>query len=183
MAYAMTILAVTVAAFFLQLAVPGFTEFLILDPVHLFQQPWTLVTSMFLHGNFTHLFFNMFALIIFGPLLEGKIGGRHYITLYFIAGLAGGIGYIVTGGSSPALGASGAIFGILGALAFIEPNMIVFVGMIPMPMWLAGIFWFITETVSGVYELSNIANFAHVFGLVIGYFYARQVRPHLVLYS
>ncbi len=183
MSYSMFILIACVGAFFLQLAVPGFTEFLILDPAHLFQQPWTLVTSMFLHANFTHLFFNMFALIIFGPLLEGKIGGRHFITLYFIAGLAGGIGYIVTGGTVPALGASGAIFGILGALAFLEPNMIVFVGMIPMPMWLAGVFWFITETLSGVYELSNIANFAHVFGLVIGYFYAKSIAPKLVLYS
>lgn len=183
MSYSMAVLLVTISAFVLQLVAPPLVPYLWLDPKTAFAMPWTFVTSIFLHGGLMHLFFNMFALVIFGPLLEGRIGGNNFIALYFISGLAGGLGYIVTGGSVPALGASGAIFGILGALAFLEPNMIVFVGWIPMPMWLAGIFWFITEIIYGVASLTNIANFAHVFGLVVGYFYARALKPKLVLYS
>ncbi|MBU1197145.1 rhomboid family intramembrane serine protease [Candidatus Micrarchaeota archaeon] len=181
--YSLYLLGITFAIFFIQLLIPGFTEFFWLDPQHIFQQPWGFITSMFLHGGFSHLFFNMFALFIFGPILESRLGSQRFLMLYFAAGILGNIGYLLTGGVQPALGASGAIFGILGALVALEPNMIVFVSFIPMPMWVAGVFWFVLEVFSGVYVVSNIANFAHVFGLVLGYGFARYIKPQLLYYS
>ncbi len=182
--YTAWLLGITVAVFFLQLILgQGFWELFWLNPATVYQQPWTVFTSMFLHGGFTHLFFNMFALLIFGPVLESRIGSNRFLGLYVASGILGSVGYILTGGVHPALGASGAIFGILGALVALEPNMMVFVGFIPMPMWLAGLFWFFTETLSGVANLTNIANFAHVSGLVVGYFYARHLKPKLWQYG
>ncbi|MFH1107128.1 MAG: rhomboid family intramembrane serine protease [Candidatus Micrarchaeota archaeon] len=182
MSYAMMLLYINLFAFVIQFFLPlPLLQMLMLDPKNALFMPWQFVTSMFMHAGLFHLFFNMFALLIFGPLLEQRIGGRQFLILYFLAGLAGGVLYILTGGTVPALGASGAIFGILGAMAALEPNMIIFVGFIPMPMWLAGIFWLFTEIVSGVAAVTNIANFAHVGGLAIGYVYAKRAKPDMVL--
>lgn len=181
--YWLYLLVVTVLVFFLQMLVPGLTETLWFNPAHALSQPWGFFTSMFLHGGFEHLFFNMFALLIFGPILESRIGSNRFLGLYLVSGVLGSVGYLVTGGVEPALGASGAIFGVLGALVALEPNMMVFVSFIPMPMWLAGIFWFFTETVYGIAGSTSIANFAHVAGLVVGYFYARHLKPSLMMYG
>jgi membrane associated rhomboid family serine protease len=82
---------------------------------------WRLVTAMFLHAGVTHLAFNMFALYWLGSVVEQAIGTRHYILLYFVSGLAGSAGALVF--SNPlatTVGASGAIFGVLGALLILE---------------------------------------------------------------
>ena len=175
--YAFYILVLTFAVFFLQQVFP-IEQFLILTPATVLAQPYTLITSIFLHGGIAHIIFNMFALLIFGPILESRIGSKKFLMLYLGAGIAGNIGYILTGGTLPALGASGAIFGILGALAILEPNMIVFVGFIPMPMYIAAIFWIITEF---LYTLapSNIANWAHLFGLFVGLYYGWKLKAEL----
>ncbi|MEN7982323.1 MAG: rhomboid family intramembrane serine protease [Nanoarchaeota archaeon] len=88
---------------------------------------WSLLTSMFIHGSFFHLFANMFSLFFVGGFLEKIIGKKRFFWVYLIAGLIGGIFYIfatiIFGGSNiPAVGASGAIFGLLGVLAVLVPN-------------------------------------------------------------
>ena len=94
--YALWLLGITVAVFLLQLVVPGFTEAFWLNPSTVFSQPWTVFTSMFLHGGPTHLLFNMFALLIFGPVLESRIGQNRFLGLYIASGILGSVGYIVT---------------------------------------------------------------------------------------
>jgi membrane associated rhomboid family serine protease len=82
---------------------------------------WRLVTAMFLHAGVTHLAFNMFALYWLGSVVEQAIGTGQYILLYFVSGLAGSAGALVF--SNPlatTVGASGAIFGVLGALLILE---------------------------------------------------------------
>lgn len=88
---------------------------------------WSLLTSMFLHGSFFHLFANMFSLFFIGNFLERIIGKKRFFLVYLIAGLFGGVFYIcaamVLGNIDvPAVGASGAIFGLIGVLAFLVPN-------------------------------------------------------------
>ena len=78
---------------------------------------WRLFTAMFLHANLLHLFFNCFALFIFGRLVEGVYGHTRFTIIYVLAGLAGGVLSYMFNKTAIAVGASGAIFGILGALA------------------------------------------------------------------
>jgi membrane associated rhomboid family serine protease len=90
------------------------------------QHLWTLVTSMFLHGSFFHLFANMFSLFFIGSFLENLIGKKRFLWTYLIAGLVGGIFFVLAslifgGVEIPAVGASGAIFGLLGVLAVLVP--------------------------------------------------------------
>ncbi len=87
---------------------------------------WTLLTSMFMHGSFFHIFANMFSLFFIGNLLERIIGKKRFFWIYFISGVIGGIFYVIAcvvfgGLNTPAVGASGAIFGLLGVLAVLIP--------------------------------------------------------------
>ncbi len=77
---------------------------------------WRVVTAMFLHGAVLHLLFNMYALWLFGPVLERRFGSLSYGALYLAGGLGGGMLYQLIGSDAAAVGASGAIFGLLGAL-------------------------------------------------------------------
>ena len=101
---------------FLQLF--GLVPALALPKLHL----WQFVTYMFLHGGFWHLAFNMFALWMFGSDIEALWGRRTFLQYYFVSGLGGGLTYTLTawGSSTPLVGASGAIFGILGAAFVLE---------------------------------------------------------------
>jgi membrane associated rhomboid family serine protease len=81
---------------------------------------WRLGTSMFLHASIIHIGFNMAALYFIGTPVEQYLGGARYIGLYLVSGLAGSAGALVLTPNSPTLGASGAIFGILGAMLIIE---------------------------------------------------------------
>jgi len=91
------------------------------------QSLWAFLTSMFMHGSFFHLFANMFSLFFVGGFLEKLIGRKRFFWVYLIAGLVGGIFYVgatmIFGDINiPAVGASGAIFGLLGVLAVLVPN-------------------------------------------------------------
>jgi len=81
---------------------------------------WRLATSMFLHASIIHIAFNMFALYVIGTPVEQYLGRARYVGLYFISGLAGGAGAVLQAPFQPVVGASGAIFGILGAMLIIE---------------------------------------------------------------
>ena len=81
---------------------------------------WRLVTSMFLHGSLLHIGFNMVALYFIGSPVEMYLGRARYLGLYFVSGLAGASGAVLQAPFVPVVGASGAIFGILGAMLIIE---------------------------------------------------------------
>lgn len=146
-------------------------------PILAFTQPWRFVTSIFLHANIAHLFFNMFALIMFGNYLELKIGSKRYLTIFFLAGIVGNLAYWLTDPESliPAVGASGAIYGVIGALAVIQPELMVYVGYVPMPIIVAAILWALISIV-GMFTPSNIAHQAHLAGLVVGAIYGYRIR-------
>lgn len=82
---------------------------------------WRLVTAMFLHGSLIHLGFNMLALYWLGSVVEQLLGTPRYLLLYFVSGLAGSAGALVSSSAfQPTVGASGAIYGVLGALLILE---------------------------------------------------------------
>ena len=124
------------------------------------------ITHMFAHSSFNHLFFNMFALFIFGNLLEGRIGTKRFLTIYFASGLlAGLIGYFIY---DFALGASAAIMGIIGASIIFFPNVVfLFFFVIPMKLWMLGILYVLID-VFGLFYANSTANLAHLIGMFFG---------------
>lgn len=118
-------------------------DFIALKPANIFQGQaiWTFITSMFMHDGFAHLFFNMFSLFFVGTFLERLIGKKRYFWFYIISGIFAGLVFVLLSGffgtaglgakifGSPdvaGVGASGAIFGLLGVLAVIVPYAKVF---------------------------------------------------------
>lgn len=146
-------------------------------PNLVYSSPWTLVTSVFMHADFAHLFFNMFALFIFGIQLESTVGRKSFLFLFFLSGIVGNFGYMITAANPniPGLGASGAVFGIIGALAVIRPLAMVYIGYAPMPIILAAFLWGITEFL-GLFVPSGIARGAHLGGLFLGIVYGIAFR-------
>ncbi|MFH1592016.1 MAG: rhomboid family intramembrane serine protease [Candidatus Woesearchaeota archaeon] len=150
---------------------PAFTNLFVLRSDILLSRPWTLFTSIFLHGSLSHLLLNGFGLALFGSILENYIGSKRFLILFFSSGLFASI--FIPFFYSAALGASGAIFGVLGTLTYLKPKMTIWVNFLPMPLWIAAIYWTL-ENVLGIFIPDNIANLAHLsglgFGLVFGYF-------------
>jgi len=133
---------------------------------------WQFVTYMFLHGNFWHLFFNMFALYIFGSELQIIWGARKFLTYYFFTGIGAGLtAYLFT--NVPTIGASGAIYGLLLAYGVIFPNRLLFLYfLIPIRAKYLVIIFGIVELMSSVGGYSDgIAHIAHLGGMVFGAIY------------
>jgi len=175
------LLAIIGVVFMFQLMSDPVTELFIFDPSLALAEPWRFVTSMFLHGSITHLFFNAYALFMFGSLLESQVDRKDYLVIYFGAGLLGGLAYYATYllgiiPAIPALGASGAIYGILGAVAILLPDMRVFLFFFPVRMRYAAIIWFAMEFL-GTFDISSgIASAAHLGGLIFGLAYAWHLK-------
>ena len=119
----------------------------------------------------------MLVLFFLGINLERSIGRKAFVTLFFISGIVGNIGYLITAGDpfTPAIGASGAIYGIIGALATLAPMMMVFIGMMPMPMILVAVFWGFMDF-AGLFAPSDIAHGAHLGGMFVGIAFGLYVR-------
>jgi len=179
--YSIYLLGVLGIVFIVQTVMPlSFTQLLMFDPTHVLTQPWGFITAIFLHGSLMHLFFNAFALLMFGPFLEQRIGSKRFLQLFFAAGIAGNVLYYLfylagIGQGLPALGASGAIYGVLGALAILAPNLMVLVMFVPMPMRAAALVWVTIEFFGTLTPNTGIASAAHLGGLFLGFAYAKFV--------
>jgi membrane associated rhomboid family serine protease len=135
-----------------------------------FFKPYQLVTHMFAHGSFFHLFFNMFALWMFGTMLERSWGPKRFFIFYFACGLGAAVAQLLFQ-PVPAVGASGAIMGLFGAFAYLFPNteLIIFPIPVPIKAKYAVAIMAAFDLFGGVYSAgSNIAHFAHLGGLVMG---------------
>ncbi len=153
---------------------------------------WTLLTSMFMHGGFSHLFVNMISLFFIGNFVEKLVGRKRFFWLYMLSGLFAGLMFVVLAyffGSSElgarivgspeifAVGASGAIFALGGLLAILTPKLRVYVFfIIPMQMWVAMIvLMFVLWGISAGADLP-IGNTAHLGGLLVGIGYALYLK-------
>jgi hypothetical protein len=180
------LIAVCVVVFIIQ-QFTNITDIISFTPATALSQPWTFVTAIFLHASITHILFNMMALFFFGIYLEKRISKRSFILIFFLAGIIGNIEYMLTS-SDPtisALGASGAIYGIMGTLAVLEPKLTVFVYGIPMPMFVAAIFWFVLNFFGLLGP--NIGYGAHIGGLVVGvvagFYFRSRLRKNAFIFQ
>lgn len=162
--WVLRLLIANVVMFFVQQTVPGATSLLMFVPSQVLVHPWTIVTYMFLHGGFGHIFFNMLALYFFGPPVEQRIGGNRFITLYLISGIVGALFSIVLG--VPVIGASGAVMGVSLAFAKFWPRQQVLIwGVLPIEArWLVMIYAAIDILGFAGYGTRGIANLAHLGG-------------------
>lgn len=146
-----------------------FTDTFALERGDLFSAPYTLITSMFMHASVFHIFINMFILFMFGSILEQRIGTKRFLMLYFASGILAGIGANFL--YDAAIGASGAVMGIVGAVIYLMPNMMVLLFFfLPMPLWVAGILIAFLE-LFGAFSIDWVANFSHLIGMITGLFY------------
>ena len=136
-----------------------------LTPALLSQQPWTIISSMFVHGSFTHILFNMIGLYFLGSFLIRAVGERSFLTVFFLGGLAGNVLFILLADPfSTAVGASGAIYALGGALAILVPRapVLIFPIPVPIPLWAAILIFLLLSFLPG------IAWQAHLGGLFLG---------------
>lgn len=149
-----------------------------LMPAGFLSRPWTILTSMFIHGGLWHIIANMLTLYFFGNAVLRLVGTGRFLIVYFGGGILGSILFILLAPPlSLAVGASGAVFALGGALTMMRPRLTVFVFPIPVPipLWVA--------VIGGFFILSflpYIAWQAHlgglVLGLIAGYIFRRRER-------
>jgi membrane associated rhomboid family serine protease len=138
-------------------------------------EPWQLVTYSFLHQGFAHIFFNMFALYMFGRPLEQFWGSRRFAIYYFVSVLSAGVTELVvqnaTHSGGPVIGASGGVFGLLLAFAWYFPRqrLMLLFPPIPLPAWLFVTLYGALELFLGVTGAeAGVAHFAHLGGMLGG---------------
>ena len=136
---------------------------------------YQFVTYMFLHGNFAHLFGNMFALWMFGRTLEYEIGSKRFIIYYMVCGIGAAIIQIglatLLGEPMVLLGASGAVMGLLLAFGVMHPNNMVYVMPIPFPIkakWFVIGYVVLEMALTPFSATTGVAHFAHVGGMLWG---------------
>ena len=138
---------------------------------------WQPASYLFIHGGFMHLFFNLFALWMFGMPVEAQWGKTEFLKYYFICGLGAAAASIAVNPHSlvPVVGASGPIYGLLVAFAMLYPDSVVYVYfLIPVKAAHMAILFGVLEFFAGATGATpGIARFAHLGGMVTGYLYLR----------
>jgi len=162
--YALWLAAVCILFFIFQLVVEGFTDAFILTSDAIYQ-PWRFLSAVLLHGSPGHLVYNLFALILFGLILEKVVGSARFLAVFLVSGIFANI--ISVNFYPVSLGASGAIMGIIGCLAIIRPMMTVWAFGMIMPMFIAAILWILGD-VFGLFIPSDIGHIAHLSGILFG---------------
>ncbi|HUF88973.1 MAG TPA: rhomboid family intramembrane serine protease [Gemmatimonadota bacterium] len=145
----------------------------------------SIVTSMFLHGGWLHLIFNLWFLWIFGDNVEDRLGRLRYLLLYFVTGAAATLAHVLSNTAStiPTVGASGAIAGVLGAYLVTYPRarvttlipVFIFIHIVELPAWVVLGMWFALQFLSGALSLATtqvsaggVAWWAHIGGFAAG---------------
>jgi membrane associated rhomboid family serine protease len=191
-----SIIGVCLAAFLYQLTLPAaeseaFLARYALIPASLSVMPF--LTSMFLHGGVLHILSNLWTLWVFGPALEDRLGSGRYLALYIASGVAAAAVHVIFNFSSPvpALGASGAIAGVIAAYArrfpyawvnVLQPIVVVPVFFMMPALAFAGL-WFLSQVIQAAGSLAmpagagGIAWFAHVGGFLAGWMLVKRAAP------
>jgi rhomboid family protein len=156
-----------------------------LEPVQVHFQLFQLVTYSFLHGSVMHLLLNMYALWLFGTRMENVWGSRAFAVYYFVCVIGAGLTQLLvstlSGGMYPTIGASGGVFGLLLAFGMRFPNEVL---MLIFPPVALPAKWFVTiyagiELLAGVTgSEAGVAHFAHLGGMLFGFFLIRYWHMH-----
>ncbi len=161
-------------------------DYIALKPSNILQGKyiWTFLTSMFMHAGFFHIFVNMLSLFFVGSLVERIIGPKRYLLFYLASGLFAGAVFVLSALIIPseidtfAVGASGAIFALVGVLMVLTPNLPVYIMFIPIPIkmkyaapLMLAVLWLISFGLN-----LPIGNVAHLGGLAFGLLFGFYLR-------
>lgn len=127
-----------------------------------------IITSSFLHLDFSHLFWNMLFLFLFGRVVEKKMGRTHLILIYFFSMVVGNLFFAILFPDAIAVGASGAVFGLMGTAILIEPFKPIF-KFVPVPLALIGTLYLFGEVTNALNLKDGVAHIAHVGGMLGGF--------------
>ena len=169
------LIIINAAVWGLQLLVPGFTEMLFLSPGYTTFAPWRIVTSAFAHdqSNPLHILLNMYSLFILGSALEPMLGKSRFLALYVLSLLFGSLGFIAIGDfTSSVVGASGAIFGLMGAYFVILRTYGARLGQIGSIIAINLVFGFLIPGVAWEAHLGGLVG-----GALVAFIYAKTRRP------
>ncbi len=163
-------------------------------PTSAFFRPYQIVTHFFMHGGIAHIFFNMFALAMFGRYLESSWGGKRFMIFYLVCALGATITHLIVNAIqiyflnydsmiieyTSVIGASGAVFGVLMGFGMLFPNAQLILLIPPIPV--KGKYIAVIALVMGVLVdfNGNVAHFAHLGGMIFGFFllkYWSKSRP------
>lgn len=140
---------------------------------------WQLFTYMFMHANWSHILFNMFALWMFGYVLENYWGSRRFLFYYLVCGVGAGICNLLVPGWGLTVGASGAVYGILLAFGMMFPNERIYLYFImPIKAKLFVIGYAAIELFNGMFVADGVAHFAHLGGMLFGLLLILYWRKH-----
>ncbi len=163
-----------------------FIDYLALRPSNILQGKylWTILLSMFVHANGFHIFANMISLLFLGSFLERIIGKKRFIFVYFISGITASIVFILFSLiiknelNAYAVGASGAIFGLIGTVIILTPKLKVFIFPIPVaiPIWIAGLIGLFGLWLISLIAGLPIGNTAHLGGFLAGIIYGLYLK-------
>lgn len=169
------LLIANIAGFVLQSTIIGLKDAFVFMPALALVRPWTVVTYMFLHGDFMHLLFNMLALFFFGPRVEDRILSRPFAILYFLSGITGALLSVIFSPGSAIIGASGGVFGVMLAFAWFWPDEQIFIwGVLPVPARVLVIFTTLFALWSGFGGVGDgVAHFGHLGGYLGAFLYLR----------
>jgi membrane associated rhomboid family serine protease len=177
--WTLRLIVANIAMYFVGELSPVIRNQMVLIPAEILKYPWTPITYMFLHGSGTHILFNMISLFFFGPRVESRLGGRHFLLLYFISGISGALLSLLSP-NVPIVGASGAIFGVMFAFARYWPRDPIYIwGILPIEArWLILIMTVMNllPALSAIGSRDGIAHFAHLGGFLGGYLYLRWLE-------
>jgi len=144
---------------------------------------WRWFTSLFLHVSASHLFFNMLGLYFFGKALEDDMSPGWFGAAYLVSGLIGSFAYMFTS-AMPVVGASGCVFGVMGAAMFINPIKRIHLYIFPLPLGIVAILFVIFESMAVFFQpeafaevTSGVANVAHIGGVITGTMFAFFYSP------
>jgi membrane associated rhomboid family serine protease len=161
-----------VAVYMISQTSPGLARDLAFYPPVAIFRPWTVVTYMFLHGGFGHLFFNMLGLFFFGPRLEDRLGTKGFLLLYFGAGIGGAAAQTAFATAAPMIGASAGVYGVLVGFAVFWPREKIIVFPLPIPIEVRFVIgaYLVLALYQGVGSMAGgIAHFAHLGGAVFAF--------------
>lgn len=183
------LLIINASVFFLQILFEGMTfdgksaqqiiiTYFALMPIESgYFEIWQLITYQFMHGGFSHIFFNMFALWMFGAEIENMWGSKKFVTFYLLCGFGAGLLHLflspaLTGVAAPTIGASGAVYGVLLAFALSFPDRYIFLYFfIPIKAKYLITFLIVMEFMFVDSGTSGVAHLAHLGGALVGFIF------------
>lgn len=183
------LLIINAAVFFLQILFEGMTfdgrsayeiiisNFALMPIGSGYFEVWQLITYQFMHGGFSHIFFNMFALWMFGAEIENIWGSKKFLLFYLMCGVGAGILHLflsplLTGVAAPTIGASGAVYGVLLAFALLFPDRYIFLYFfIPVKAKYLITFLIVMEFMFVDSGTSGVAHLAHLGGALVGFMF------------